>query len=98
MKILTTPILPLRQFRGAVLGIVLLTITTRLPALVHSQAIDDEGAYSIVANEMVDGGQLYVDVVERKPPLLFWTYAAIFKVAGKSNWIALHCAALLWTL
>ena len=39
--------------------------------------------YSVVANEIVDGGRPYVDAVERKPPLLFWTYAAVFKVAGK---------------
>src|SRR5439155_23013470 len=36
--------------------------------------------------------------VERKPPLLFWTYAAVFKVAGKYNWKALHTVALVWTL
>jgi 4-amino-4-deoxy-L-arabinose transferase-like glycosyltransferase len=36
--------------------------------------------------------------VERKPPLLFWTYAAVFGAAGKYNWIALHAVALLWTL
>jgi 4-amino-4-deoxy-L-arabinose transferase-like glycosyltransferase len=54
--------------------------------------------YSVVANEIVDGGHPYVDAVERKPPLLFWTYAAVFKVAGKFNWKALHFVALLWTL
>jgi 4-amino-4-deoxy-L-arabinose transferase-like glycosyltransferase len=54
--------------------------------------------YSVVADEIVDGGRPYVDAVERKPPLLFWTYAAIFKVAGKFNWTALHFVALVWTL
>jgi 4-amino-4-deoxy-L-arabinose transferase-like glycosyltransferase len=54
--------------------------------------------YSVVANEIVDGGRPYVDAVERKPPLLFWTYAAVFKVAGKFNWAALHIVALGWTL
>ena len=54
--------------------------------------------YSVVANEIVDGGRPYVDAVERKPPLLFWTYASIFKIAGKFNWTALHFVALLWTL
>jgi 4-amino-4-deoxy-L-arabinose transferase-like glycosyltransferase len=54
--------------------------------------------YSVVANEIVDGGRPYVDAVERKPPLLFWTYAAIFKIAGKFNWNALHMVALLWIL
>jgi 4-amino-4-deoxy-L-arabinose transferase-like glycosyltransferase len=54
--------------------------------------------YSVVANEVVDGGRPYIDAVERKPPLLFWTYASIFKMAGKFNWSALHFVALLWTL
>jgi hypothetical protein len=54
--------------------------------------------YSVVANEIVDGGRPYLDAVERKPPLLFWTYAAVFKIAGKYDWKALHIVALLWTL
>jgi Dolichyl-phosphate-mannose-protein mannosyltransferase len=86
------------QFRPAVLGIVLLTVAIRLPSLLHPQPIDSEAMYSVVANEIVDGGRPYADAVERKPPLLFWTYAAIFKVAGKFNWKALHFVALAWTL
>jgi len=87
-----------RQFRLAALGIVLLTVAIRLPSLLHPQPIDSEAMYSVVANEIVDGGRPYADAVERKPPLLFWTYAAIFKVAGKFNWKALHIMALVWTL
>ena len=87
-----------RRFCLAALGIVLLTIVIRLPSLVHPQPIDSEAMYSVVANEIVDGDRPYIDAVERKPPLLFWTYAAIFKIAGKFNWKALHIVALLWTL
>ena len=87
-----------RTFRFAALGIVLLTIATRLPSLQHPQTIDDEASYSVVANEIVDGGRPYIDAVDRKPPLLFWTYAAVFEVAGKYNWRALHVVALLWAL
>jgi 4-amino-4-deoxy-L-arabinose transferase-like glycosyltransferase len=79
-------------------GIILLTVVIRLPALLHPQAIDDEAVYSVVANELVDGGRPYIDAVERKPPLLFWTYAAVFEVAGKFNWAALHTVALVWTV
>jgi 4-amino-4-deoxy-L-arabinose transferase-like glycosyltransferase len=88
----------IRQFQFAPLALVLLTIIIRLPSLVHPRAIDDEAVYSVVANEIVDGGRPYRDAVERKPPLLFWTYAAIFRLAGKYNWYALHTVALLWTL
>src|SRR5258707_15528535 len=87
-----------RQFCLAALGIVLLTVAIRLPSLLHPQPIDSEAMYSVVANEIVDGGRPYVDAVERKPPLLFWTYAAVFKVAGEFNWKALHIVALMCTL
>ena len=86
------------QFRFAALGIILLTVAIRLPSLLHPQPIDSEAMYSVVANEIVDGGRPYIDAIERKPPLLFWTYAAIFKVAGEFNWKALHIVALVWTL
>ena len=86
-----------RQFRFAALGIILLTVAIRLPSLLHPEPIDSEAMYSVVANEIVDGGRPYIDAVERKPPLLFWTYAAIFKIAGEFNWKALHFVALVWT-
>src|SRR6516165_10797612 len=88
----------LRRFRLAALGIVILTIAIRLPALVYPHPIDSEAMYSVVANEIIDGGRPYADAVERKPPLLFWAYAAIFKIAGEFNWKALHFVALVWTL
>ena len=88
----------LRRFQWATLGIVLLTIAIRLPSLPHPPPIDSEGIYSVVANEIVDGGRPYLDAVERKPPLLFWTYAVVFELAGKYNWKVLHIVALVWTL
>src|ERR1700730_5609123 len=88
----------LRQFRYAAIALVLLTAAIRLPSLVHPQPIDDETGYSVVANEIVDGGRPYLDAIERKPPLLLWVYAAVFKLAGKYNWKVLHIVALLWTL
>ncbi len=87
-----------RRFRFAALGIILLTVVIRFPSLLHPQPIDSEAMYSVVANEIVDGGRPYIDAVERKPPLLFWTYAAVFRIAGKFNWKALHVVTLVWTL
>ena len=87
-----------RKFCFAAFGIILLVVVIRLPSLLDSQPIDSEAMYSVVANEIVDGGRPYIDAVERKPPLLFWTYAAVFEVVGKFNWTALHFVALVWTL
>ena len=88
----------LSQFRLAALALVLLTVVTRLPSLLHPWSIDDEAVYSVVAHEIVDGGRPYVDAVERKPPLLFWLYAGIFEATGKFNPAGLHAVALGWTL
>jgi hypothetical protein len=68
-----------RRFRLVALGIIFLTIAIRLLSLVHPQPIDSEAMYSVVANEIVDGGRPYIDAVERKPPLPFWTYAEYSK-------------------
>jgi len=92
------PTLRSRKFWFAALGIFLLTIAIRLPSLLHPLAIDDEAGYSVIANEIIDGGRPYIDAVDRKPPLLFWTYAAAFKIGGKYNWMALHVLSLAWTL
>jgi 4-amino-4-deoxy-L-arabinose transferase-like glycosyltransferase len=86
------------QFQLAAAGLVLLTVVTRLPSLLHPQPIDDETVYCIVANEIVDGGRPYVDAVERKPPLLFWLYAGITEATGKFNPAGLHAVAVAWTL
>lgn len=80
------------------LALVVLTAVTRAPALIHPQAIDDERIYTVVANEILDGGRPYADAIERKPPLLFWAYASIYQMVGKYNWPGFHAAAVLWTL
>jgi energy-converting hydrogenase Eha subunit C len=74
------------------------TLITRLPALVHPKAIDDAQVYSVVAIEMLHGGRPYIDAIERKPPLLFTLYEAILSVGGPYNPYPLQLTALLWTL
>ncbi len=86
------------SLRWFALGMLLLTVFIRVPSLVHPRAIDDESVYSLVGNEIADGGKPYIDAVERKPPLLFWTYAAIVKLGGKFNWPFIHVVALLWVM
>jgi uncharacterized membrane protein len=65
--------------------------------MLHRFNIDDEGLYSVVAVEHMHGARLYTDVVDRKPPLLYAAYQAVFSVAGV-NMIAIHVASALWTL
>jgi 4-amino-4-deoxy-L-arabinose transferase-like glycosyltransferase len=75
-----------------------LTVLTRLPALFYPRAIDDEAVYSVVANVMLAGGLPYRDAIERKPPLLFVVYWAVFRLFGACNWLALHVVAVVWAL
>jgi len=39
-----------------------------------------------------------VNAVERKPPLLFYVYAAVLRTFGSSNWRALHLVEIAWIL
>ena len=78
--------------------LVAITIAIRLPLLVHHSAIDDEVNYSVVARQLMDGGLMYVDVVERRPPATFWLYEGVFRLFGRENWFALHAVATVWVL
>jgi len=80
------------------LALVLLTIATRLPLLRLNRPIDDEVVYGVVAQTIVDGGVPYVSAVERKPPLLFYVYAAVLRTFGSYNWRALHLVEIVWIL
>jgi 4-amino-4-deoxy-L-arabinose transferase-like glycosyltransferase len=86
------------RFRRQSMLLVLLTVVLRLPAVMHPKYIDDEGGYAVVAHELLQGGTLYISALDRKPPLLFWIYTAIFFVVGPYNWVALHLMAVGWIL
>src|SRR5215510_3395262 len=86
------------RFRRQSMLLVLLTLFLRLPAVLHPKYIDDEGGYAVVAHELLQGGTLYISALDRKPPLLFWIYTAIFFVVGSYNWTALHLIAVGWIL
>jgi 4-amino-4-deoxy-L-arabinose transferase-like glycosyltransferase len=73
-------------------------LVTHLPVLFLQSTIQDEAVYVVVAREILRSGRLYIDVVDRKPPLLFWVYEQILRIFGTSNWMALHLVGLLWVL
>jgi 4-amino-4-deoxy-L-arabinose transferase-like glycosyltransferase len=86
------------SFRQQSMLLIVLTVFLRLPAVMHPKYIDDEGGYAVVAHELLQGGTLYISALDRKPPLLFWIYTAIFFVVGPYNWVALHLLAVGWML
>ena len=86
--------------RPTIYGLLLVAITMaiRLPMLMQPGAIDDEVNYSVVARQLMDGGLMYVDVVERRPPATFWLYEGVFRLFGRENWFALHAVGTAWVL
>lgn len=80
------------------LSLTLFVVLSRLPLLLAPKALDDEQVYAVMARQMLAGGKLYIDAIERKPPLLFLVYEGILGTAGAGNWFALHLTAVLWTL
>jgi 4-amino-4-deoxy-L-arabinose transferase-like glycosyltransferase len=75
-----------------------LTTILRLPSLLYRGPVDDEAVYAVVARVILAGGLPYRDAIERKPPLLFYVYAAVFKIFGPDNWLALHIVSLVWVI
>jgi 4-amino-4-deoxy-L-arabinose transferase-like glycosyltransferase len=76
------------------LAVVLLT---RLPSFVRPFWNPDEGYLATEARMLAHGGTLYVDVVDRKPPLLPWLYQGAFALFGSDSlWPLRVLAVLAW--
>ncbi|MBN1426191.1 hypothetical protein JXA88_16695 [Candidatus Fermentibacteria bacterium] len=90
------PIRQLSQLRFAVF-ILLLAALLRLPALILPIIDTDEAGHGVCARELLDGGRLYVDYGDNKPPLLYWIYAAVMAIGGRSV-LAVHWFGLAWIL
>lgn len=79
------------------------TLLAHLPGFAHRLYDPDEAAIGVQAMAMIRGGHLYTDVIDRKPPIAVWLYAAVFRVTGTHDLrpvrvvmaLALAAAALL---
>src|SRR3990167_9011299 len=70
--------------------ILFLTFLFRFPSLSEPFWYGDEGIFAAVANNLNQGGVLYQDSWDNKPPMIYLTYAAIFKTFGVSMfWLRL---------
>ena len=56
----------------------------RLPSLFEPFWYGDEGIFAAVASNLNQGGTLYQTTWDNKPPMIYITYAAIFKYFGVS--------------
>lgn len=62
--------------------LVVATVVLRLPGFVLGFYDPDEAAIAVQAMAITDGGELYVDAIDRKPPLAPAVYAAAFTLTG----------------
>lgn len=70
--------------------ILFLTFIFRFPSLFEPFWYGDEGIFAAVARNLNFGGVLYQDSWDNKPPMIYLTYGAIFKVFGVSMfWLRL---------
>ncbi|MFI5053884.1 MAG: glycosyltransferase family 39 protein, partial [Acidimicrobiia bacterium] len=78
----TTTATPTRSHRRELTRIFLvllaLTFALRLPAFVVPVFNSDETFLATQAHVISDGGQLYEDAIDRKPPIVPYVYAATF--------------------
>lgn len=81
-----------------ILFLIFMVLLLRVPTYTGSVIEHDEAYHSMRANAIVSGLKLYVDIVDRKPPLIPYIYASIFRVFGKSNLLPVHILAALWVL
>src|SRR6266513_3774847 len=75
--------------------IIALVVIFRLPTLLPSLYNGDEGYYGIIASDTLDGGRVYQTAVDPSPPCIYYIYLAVFKVAGKNNFLAVHVLAIV---
>jgi 4-amino-4-deoxy-L-arabinose transferase-like glycosyltransferase len=97
---LATPATPGRPMRAAsrplnLLWLLGLTCVLRFPALVSHPFNIDESYYAAGAAELVSGGAFYRNVVDHKPPGIYFLYALIYRLAGTYNQTAVHVVLLL---
>jgi 4-amino-4-deoxy-L-arabinose transferase-like glycosyltransferase len=60
-----------------------LAVLTHLPSLLRTEVLNPDEAFLATEAQVInDGGHLYSDVVDRKPPAVPYLYAATFRVTG----------------
>jgi 4-amino-4-deoxy-L-arabinose transferase-like glycosyltransferase len=83
---------------GIIALILLFGFLLRIPYFIHTLQDIDEGSHAAIATILMDGGLLYANAVDNKPPGIFCIYLATFFLFGKYNMIAVHAVAFLCTL
>lgn len=85
-----------RWFEGWRFALILLAAAfiARLPTIFCGFYNPDETCYATIANQILNGKHLYIDIVDHKPPLIYYLYA-IFSLIGGSGAIKVAHIAII---
>jgi 4-amino-4-deoxy-L-arabinose transferase-like glycosyltransferase len=75
--------------------LLLLTLALRLPAFFVNVFNSDETYLATQAHVIEDGGNIYREAADRKPPLVPYIYAASFELFGSNNLWTVRVVAML---
>src|SRR5262245_8499702 len=73
----------------------LVAVVTHLPSLVRTEVLNPDEAFLATQAQVInDGGRLYHDVVDRKPPIAPYVYAAVFRLTGSDDLVWIRILAI----
>src|SRR5687767_12561773 len=84
-----------RHVALAFAALLALTVVLRLPAFFIDVFNSDETFLGTQAEVINEGGRLYEEAADRKPPLVPYLYAAVFKLTGTNALWTVRVAAML---
>lgn len=73
------------------LAAVIVTVMLRAPFYIKRQVFNpDEGTLAAIAQTILDGGVPYRDSWDTRGPVTYYIYAAVFRLFGRNNMLAVH--------
>src|SRR5688500_5449148 len=98
MNAVTTARATRRDLWRLFLVVLALTVFLRLPAFFVDVFNSDETFLATQAQVIRDGGDLYREAADRKPPLVPYLYAATFAITGTTDLWSVRVVAMLAVL
>ena len=81
----------------ALLVLAVVTVLSRFPGVLWNGMFDRDEAYLSVTGDVIgSGGDLYHQVIDRKPPIVPFVYAAIRELSVDMRWIRLAVSVLIF--
>jgi 4-amino-4-deoxy-L-arabinose transferase-like glycosyltransferase len=85
-----------RETLKPILLVLVVIAVLRLPAFWTPILDVDEAQFAGFADWLIAGGKPYLSSLDTKPLGIYWFYAAIFRIFGRNNMIAVHAVTALW--